>query len=246
MLLALLCLLAIAATIAWQRHRWHAQCRAAAAKIHGELAALYGGEQRLRVASEADFPGFDLTAHRQMREALGPLGFRHLGCLENVTVGEVYPQNRSPMDVYADETGSIAACFYRIPQAAVLDLGTTFVDGRQLLTNTAESDKLTPPPTTARESLPGDSKPEAVLARHRQRLEERLRAEPTLATVPARSLEDVLEHCRRYAHDAGEHRRSLGLITEAELLRLTAPGQEPTTRLVFKYFRERMSAGTGA
>lgn len=229
---------AITATVLWQRRRWNAQCLAAARKIHGELVALYAGEQVLRVASEADFPGFDMTSHRQMREALGRLGFRHLGSLENVTVGEVYPQNRGPMDVSVEETGTIAACFYRIPQAAVLDLGTRFADGRQLLTNTAEADKLTAPPTALRESLPGDTKPEVLLERHRQRLDELRRAEPTLATMPTRTLDDVLDHCRRYASAAGAHRRALGLLTEEELLRLTAPGQEPTARLVFKHFRE--------
>jgi hypothetical protein len=230
----------IALTVAWQRARWKSQCRAAARKIHMEMAALYCGEARFRVVRETDFPNLDLTGYREARTLLTGRGFSFLGAIENLTLTAVYPENRTFMAAYADERGTTCAFFYQVQQVRVHDFSTGLGGDRVLLTNNAEADRLTPAPSVSRETLPHDTPPEMILARHLERLASLRAAEPAVAPRSVTSLDDVLDSCGRFSRLVADHRRSVGLLTEAEMLRLSAPGQEPTARQVFEYFRERV------
>jgi hypothetical protein len=245
-LLSVLFLVFLVAAIAFAvvRHRaqWRSKCRAAAEKIHGEMTAMYRGEQEFRIAQETDFPGLDLTGYGEAREFLTASGFTYLGAIENLTITAVHPANRTFMAAYANEAGDITAFFYQMQHVRVQDFSTWLQGDRLLLTTNAEADKLTPAPSANRETLPHDTPPTTLLARHLERVQDLDAAEPGIIQ-PVSSLETVLDAARRYSGTIAEYRRSIGYLTEAEMLRLAAPGQEATARLVFQHFRELVERG---
>lgn len=235
--------IAVAVTVVRQRARWRAQCRAAAEKIHGEMAAMYGGEQQFRAVRQEDFPGIDLARYHEAREFLTAHGFNPLGSIENVTMTQVYPANRTFMAAYVDEPGTTCAYFYQVQGIHVQDFSSALEDGRFLLTTNATIDKLTPAPSVSRETLPATATQAQLLARHQERVAALRAAEPRAAWRTVHTMDEVLDACRGYSRVVGAHRRSFGLLAEDEILRLAAPGQEPTARLVFQHFRELVEHG---
>jgi hypothetical protein len=236
---------AIVITVARQWAQRKRKCQAAAEKIHGEMTAMYRSEHSFRIVRETAFPGLDLTGYREAREFLTSRGFVSLGAIENLTVTAVYPENRTFMAAYANAAGDVGAYFYEIRKVRVLDFSTWLEGDRLLLTTSGDADKLTPPPSVNREALPADTSFATLLARHLERLEA-LRATERAAIRSLASMDEVLEACRRHSRLVGEHRRSVGFLTEAEMLRFAAPGQGYAARRVFKHFHEIVASGPTA
>lgn len=236
-LLVLLGFLGLLCIIAWQQVKWARSCRAGAEKMYREMAAMYRGAHEYRVASEGDVPGLELSGYHQAREFLLGRSFRYLGSFENITATAVHPEYRTLVDAYASDDGSVGVGSYRIQDIQTLEFSTILKDGRSLVTTNAHLDTLTPPPSVSKCILPRNTLPQDLLSRHLARFGALRDAEPSLELVRLTSLDDVLAICRRNSRVASEHRQSLGLLNEAEMLNFaTRRDQEATARRIWRHF----------
>lgn len=214
---------------------WRA-CRNGARKIHRELTAMFGGEHEFRIVPEDEARAGQSQEATELRGQLRAAGFRPLGWIEDLTVTAVYPRLRTFIEVHASADGRICATTYRTAGLRLFDLGTRLAGDRFIVTTNAEVNKLKPPPSTDRETLPYTTSFADLHARHLARLEER-RPGPS-AVRPCRNLSDVLAASRLYSRQASEHRRSLGYLSEAELLEMGAGAQrEEVARRIWREFR---------
>lgn len=217
-------------------------CRAGAEKIYRDLNAMFAGEHQHRPGQREAFPDLDWPGYDAVRHALESLGFRALGAFEDVTVSEVHPENRTLIESYVSSDGMTGAGTYCIQGHQICDFATECEDGRFILTTNANLDKLTPPPTVDRCSLPEDTPVGVMFAKHRDRVTA-ARSTGTNHLSIQKTLDDAMDASRRYSRITSQYRQSVGLITEAELLALTdGPGQESAARVVWKEFRRLYEA----
>jgi hypothetical protein len=216
---------------------WKAACRAGAAKIHRELTALFRGEHEHVCSSRASFPGVDWSGYDAVRDALTERGFRYVGAYENLTVSRVYPQNRALVEAYAEADGSAIAGTYGMQGSQIVDFGSETTDGRLILTTNATLDKMAPPPDIDRVILAADASIDDLRAAHHGRVAAAIQNEATLRFRRIVDIDDVMDSCRRVMGIVARHRRSLGLLTEAEILAMSTQGQEATAREVWKELR---------
>jgi hypothetical protein len=228
----------IAALVFWIQLKWRRACRAGAEKIYRNLRALYAGEHRYRVADEADFPGLDLSGYRAVADVLTAQGFHYQGAIENLSVSSVYPENRTFTACYRSPDGAFGAGTYRVQGMQIVDFIAELSDGRYLATTNAALDKLTPPPQVLKRVLPLETPPDQILAAHRDRMASLRAAEPAATFVTASSLDEVIALSKRFSRVAADHRRSVGLLTEAEMMAMaTSPEQAPTVQRVWVEFQ---------
>ena len=221
--------------------RFVRQCRAAAEKIHGEMVGMFSGVHEYRVLSAADRPELPRDGYERVAAALAARGFRSLGAFEDVTVSAVYPQNRTYMESHVSDDGGIGAVTYFVAaiQKQITDFSSTFADGRMVGTTNAELDTLRPPPWMHRENRPIDTGVEPLLDRHVEALAEFRERWPEAAPILAQTLDDVLARSRDYSVRNGEFRRSIGWLTEDELMSFAKdPGQLATAQQIWSEFRE--------
>jgi hypothetical protein len=230
----------------WQQRRWRAGCRAGAAKIFREMSETYRGEHVYRTVTPAEFPRVDPTGYREVGDALMARGFRHVATYENVTVNQVYPDNRTFMEGYIREDGLVDVTSYRLLDAQTVDVASYLEDGRFVVTTNADLDKLAPPPNVLKDIFPRTTSVEFLLTRHAARMAELTAAEPQARFVSLKTFEEALDVLRRHSRAVSEFRQKLGLITEEEMVAMASRmDQEPTARQIWKeiqLLRERAAA----
>jgi hypothetical protein len=228
--------------------KFRRDCRAGAEKIHREMVGVFSREHEHRILAPSDQPGIPREGYERIGALLAARGFRALGAFEDVTVSAVYPGNRTYMESHVAEDGATTATTYFVPQIGkqVVDVATAFEDGRMVAVTSAEMDTLRPPPWMLRETMPIDTELAALMARHQVRLAEFREKWPDVAPKPVRSLEDVVRWSADYSRRTGEFRRSIGWITEAEMMSFAKnPGEQFTAQHIWTEFeaivaRERM------
>jgi hypothetical protein len=222
----------------FRRWIWKSACRAGAVRIHREMTALFQGDHDIQLTSRSEFPGHDWAGYDRVRDDLTDRGFRFLGAVEDHTISKVYPHNRTMMEAYTDGEGTTIASTYLLRDRQMTDLATEAEDGRLWLTTNADLDKLTPPPAIDRHVVPADAPVETMLAAHRERLSALRRASPSIRFVRTRTVEDAIEAARRHMRLIMTYRKSVGLLTEKEIVAMAnGPDQVATARAVWRIFR---------
>lgn len=177
------------------------------------MAAAYAEPHQLVQVSAASFPEADLDFYDKARSELEERGFRWIADLEDLSLTRMSPETRTFMRVFIDSGGMIRGAVYhvrprgvvvllqavlRIPrELRVIELVTEV--GKQFIStsNTRNLDRLDAPPEVLSERLPPGTPLAQVVARHSQRIAERVKAQPEKLPVHFESLEDVLSSVAR-------------------------------------------------
>src|SRR5438067_6914327 len=77
------------------------------AALRARLDAVYGTPHELVRVSPAAFPEADLEFYDRAREQFEARGYHCLGDVEDVTMSNVYPQNRTFLRLFVDAGGMI-------------------------------------------------------------------------------------------------------------------------------------------
>jgi len=216
----------------------HQAAVAGGQRVRQQLDALYSGEHEYARVSPAAFPDADLSFYDGAGAELERLGFRRLADVEDLTVSRVYPDQRTFIRVLIDDGGMVRAGVYhfrprgglmwilqvlgQVPRhVRVVELVSEVPSGRFVSTsNTKGIDRLEPPPEVKVERLaPGTSVGE-VVARHRARLQQHVRAHPERVPAQFVSYEEVLASVQRGNLIAARWRQRVGRLTREELERM--------------------------
>ena len=201
--------------------------------------SIYVAKHDYAVVQEEDFPHLDLGFYRRTRFALEACGFVFLGDCENLTISHA-PGGalaRVLLRTMVSQDGQVIAGIYHAKQKSIwlrilvhglrwapgriVDLETEFLDGSFIATSTATlAGKLDLPAVISREFLAADTPISTLLARHRERVEQR-GLEPRLL----HTLADILAAQERQQQLKAAFRRGHG-PTREELLRCGAPTAE--------------------
>lgn len=234
----LLLVAAVVGLVAWQQHKWRRGCRAGAARIYGEMSAIFAGPHDYRVVSETDFPGLELSGYREVGAFLRERGFERLGSIENLTVTAVHPGQRTLIEVYASADRSFGAVTYRVADRQIVDFGTALENGHFVVTTNADLDKLRPPHMVDRATLSVGTPVEEILAKHLERHAALSERDPNVRFVRAATVEQAIAMSERHSRIVSEYRQSVGLLTEEEMLGFaTRPDEEHTARAMWTEFR---------
>jgi hypothetical protein len=213
--------------------------------LRARLDAVYGEPHDLVRVSPTDFPEADLDFYDRARTQLEAKGYQFIADVEDVTLSRIYPTNRTFMRLCVDAGRMVRANIYHLhPRGVVVSLLqvvqlfprhlrvlelVTEVNGRFLVTsNTANIDRLEPPPEAKVERMPLTTDPLAVVARHEARITELLREHPERAPVTFESLDDVLASIARAHVAMARHRQKVGGLSRDELERLKGRPLSPT------------------
>ncbi len=177
------------------------------------MAAAYAEPHQLVQVSAAAFPEADLDFYDRARRELEEGGFRWIADLEDLSLTRLSPETRTFMRVFVDGGGMIRGAVYhvrprglvvllqavlRIPrELRVIELVTEVGDKFLSTSNTHNLDRMDAPPEVLSERLPPNTSLKQVVARHSQRIAERVRLHPERIPVHFESLEDVLASVAR-------------------------------------------------
>jgi hypothetical protein len=177
------------------------------------MAAAYAEPHQLVQVSAASFPEADLDFYDRARRELEDAGFRWIADLEDLSLTRLSPETRTFMRVFLDSGGMIRAAVYhvrprgivvllqavlRIPrELRVIELVTEIGPNFLSTTNTRNVDRLDAPPEVLSERMPANTPLAQVVARHGQRINERIRANPEKIPTHFVTLQDVLDSVER-------------------------------------------------
>jgi hypothetical protein len=208
-------------------------------RLRSELDALFSGEHEYREVTPAEFPYADVSYYERVQKELEALGFRKLSDVEDLTLSRVYPDARTFVRLMVDDGAMIRAGAFHlrsrgglvglfsalgvIPRHVhVLELVTEVPRGRFLITApTRGLDRLDPPPEALVDRLPPGTPAADLVAHHRRRIQEHLRANPAQSPVHVDSTDAVLASVQRGHVVASNHRQRLGRLSRDELERMT-------------------------
>jgi hypothetical protein len=207
------------------------------AALRARLDAVYGTPHELVRVSPAAFPEADLEFYDRVREQLEGRGYKCLGDVEDITMSNVYPQNRTFLRLFVDAGGMIRGTAYHMhPRGVVVSMLqlvqlyprnlrvlelVTEIQGTFLVTaNTHGVDRLEPPPEAKVERFPLATPLAEIVTRHEQRITELLRAHPERTPVHYESFESVLASVARAHVAMARHRQKVGGLSRDELERL--------------------------
>jgi hypothetical protein len=227
-------------------------------RVREQLDALYAGEHEYARVTPAAFPDADLAFYDRAGAQLERMHFRRLADIEDLTVSRVYPDQRTFIRVLIDEGGVVRAGVYhfkprgglmwllqvlgQVPRhVRVIELVTEVATGRFLSTsNTKGVDRLEPPPEMRVERLEPDASIEDVVARHRARVQQHVRAHPDRVPVQFVRYEDVLASVQRGNQASARWRQKIGRLTRDELERMQ--GGRPLNEAEEAFLREVQGA----
>ncbi len=177
------------------------------------MAAAYAEPHQLVQVSAASFPEADLDFYDRARRDLEEGGFRWIADLEDLSLTRLSPETRTFMRVFLDRGGMIRAAVYHVrPRGLVVLLQAVLRIPRELrvielvtevgshflsTSNTHNLDRLEAPPEVLSERMPPNTPLSQVVARHGQRIAERIKAHPEKIPVHFESLDDVLASVAR-------------------------------------------------
>jgi hypothetical protein len=177
------------------------------------MAAAYAEPHQLVQVSAASFPEADLDFYDRARRELEEAGFRWIADLEDLSLTRMSPETRTFMRVFVDGGGMIRAAVYHVrPRGVVVLLQAVLRIPRELrvielvtevgkhfisTSNTHNLDRLDAPPEVLSERMPPGTPLAQVVARHGQRIAERVKQQPEKLPVHFESLEDVLASVAR-------------------------------------------------
>jgi hypothetical protein len=208
-------------------------------RLRDELDALFGGEHEYRHVVPGDFPFADVAYYDRVQAELEHHGFRKLDDLEDLTLSRVYPDARTFVRVMVDDGALIRAGVFHlrsrgglvglfstlgvIPRHVhVIELVTEVPRGKFLCTTpTRGLDRLDPPPEADVERLPPGTPVAALVAHHRRRIQEHLRAHPAQTPVEVATIDAVMASVQRGHVVASRHRQKIGRLSKDELERMT-------------------------
>jgi hypothetical protein len=227
----LLLVLPLAAVYLALRARRRRIIRRAATNILNNARVLYSGAHEYREVPLAAFPHLDAGYYDTGRQVLEADGFSWLADIENATIsaagGVMMP---TAMRMLVGEEGAVIAAIYhartRGPGASyrITDLETPLDDGTFLITSNAElAGSFASPPEVHAEFLAADTSVATVLARHRARLAEYVRAHEGVAALPTATIADALQHQERLDAIKARFRASRAGVFSAEELQRLAP-----------------------
>jgi hypothetical protein len=221
--------------------------------LRARLDAVYGEPHELVAVSPSAFPEADLEFYDRARTQLEQRGYRFLADVEDVTLSQVYPQNRTFVRLLVDAGNMIRASAYHVhPRGVVVsilqlvqlwprhlrvvelvtEVGSTFL----VTANTHGVDRLEPPPEAKVERLALGTPILEVVARHEQRITELLRAHPERVPNHFESFADVVASIARSHVAMARHRQKVGGLSRDELERLKgrplSPAEEAFLREV--------------
>ena len=232
----------------------HQAAVAGGQRVRQQLDALYSGEHEYARVSPAAFPDADLGFYDGACGELERLGFRRVADIEDLTVSRVYPEQRTFIRVLVDEGGMVRAGVYhfrprgglmwllqflgQVPRhVRVVELVSEVPTGRFVSTsNTKGIDRLEPPPEVRVERLAPSTAVGEVVARHRARLQQHVRAHPERVPAQFTSYEEVLASVQRGNLVAAQWRQRVGRLTREELERMQ--GGRPLNEAEEAFLRE--------
>lgn len=221
------------------------------AALRARLDAVYGQPHEVVRVSPAAFPEADLEFYDRARGELEGKGYTWLADVEDVTLSQMYPQNRTFIRLFHDRGRMIrASCYHLHPRGLVISLLqvvqlyprhlrvielVTEMAGRFIVTsNTSGVDRLEPPPEAKVERMALASPLLDVVARHEQRITEALRAHPEQAPTSFESYEDVLASISRAHVAMARHRQKLGGLSRDEFERLKGRPLSPAEEVFLR------------
>lgn len=226
-------------------------------RLRDELDALFSGEHEYRDVKPAEFPFADVAYYDRTQATLEAQGFRKLRDIEDLTLSRVYPDARTFIRVMVDDGALIRAGVFHlrsrgglvglfsalgvIPRhVQVVELVTEVPQGRFLVTTpTRGLDRLDPPPEAQVDRLAPGTSPEELVAHHRRRVQEHLRAHPAHTPVQVDTYEAALASVQRSHVVASRHRQKIGRLSKDELERMTgAPIGEEESELLHEVQRK--------
>ncbi len=226
-------------------------------RLRDELDALFSGEHEYREVVPADFPFADVTFYDRVQRELEAIGFRKLQDVEDLTLSRVYPDARTFVRVLVDDGGLIRVGAFHlrsrgglvglfsalgvIPRHVhVVELVTEVAHGRFLITTpTRGLDRLDPPPEAEVERLAPGTPVATLVAHHRERIQEHLRAHPAQSPVRVDSYDAAMASVQRGHVVASRHRQNIGRLSRDELERMTgAPIGEEEAELLHEVQRK--------
>jgi hypothetical protein len=216
----------------------HQAAVAGGQRVRDQLDTLYAGEHEYARVTPAAFPDADLAFYDGAGAELEALGFRRVADIEDLTVSRVYPEQRTFIRVLTDEGCVVRAGVYhfrprggliwllqvlrQVPRhVRVVELVSEVPTGRFLSTsNTKGIDRLEPAPEVRVERLEAATSVATLVTRHRERLQQQVRAQPDRVPSQFVSYEDVLASVQRGNQVAARWRQKVGRLTREELERM--------------------------
>lgn len=228
--------------------------RSRAEKIYAEMETVFQPRHTVRKVELASFKHLDHTYYEETTRALEREGFRPIADIENTTLSEVYPHNRTALRLFLHrEELASAACYnmrftgwmrfitwiLRLPRdIRVVEIETEFDDGSFVSTTTAVDNHLDPEPGIVQSKF-DPSTPIPTLVRTHFGAVARYRTErPDATPLRLTSYNDLLASQDRQQELKSEYRRQIGFLTEAEMVRMAGPKREELGRAIYAAMQE--------
>lgn len=225
-----------------------------AQKIYAEMETVFQPRHTVRKVELESFNHLDHAYYNETTRALEREGFRQIADIENTTLTEVYPHNRTVLRAFLHREGLASAACYnmrftgwmrfitwilRLPRdIRVVEIETEFDDGSFVSTTTAVDNQLDPEPGIV-QSKHDPSTPIPSLVRTHFTAVTQYRAEhPDAAPLRLTSYNDLLASQDRQQELKSEYRRRIGYLTEIEMMRMAGPKREDLGRAIYAAMQE--------
>lgn len=229
--------------------------RRMARNVLDQMRALYGSPHHYRPADARAFPDADQAFYAGSQASLEQAGFRLLADIENVTLTELARSGAKGVAMptfqramAGDDDTSVALIYHaRVVvrtrenpsspniEVRVIEFGSHFDDGTALYTQPwTTAVHLDPTPGDRRIVLPADATAEELVTAHRAGVAQVLSTWKNLRLLRTRTTDELLILLKRILERRGAHRRSIGWISEAELVRISGAGKPAIVRSIYR------------
>lgn len=224
-----------------------------ALRLYEELAITFQSRHAYRKVDAANFPHVNQTFYKRTQRALENAGFYFVADMENVTLSQLHPNTRTFLRAMIHEGGHVNAAVYNIRptgiyramawfrmvprDVSVVEFESELSDGHFLVTTNASEDKLDPEPGMLVKTVHEETPVAEIFDRHRRALERYLSENPGVEPVRFSDYDDVLQSQHRQQELKCEYRRSIGYITEDEMLRIAGKSKTEYAKTLLEAIR---------
>lgn len=210
-----------------------------AKKIYDEMQRVFQPRHTVRKAELTSFKHLDHAFYEETQRALEGQGFRQIADIENTTLSEVYPANRTVLRAFLHRDGPVSAACYnmrftgwmrfvtwilRLPRdIRVVEFETEFDDGAFICTTNAVENHLDAEDGVTQLKVDSETPIAVLLQLHLNLVDRHLTEHPDVLPVRLQSYDDILASQDRLQALKSAYRLRIGYLTEKELARMSGP-----------------------
>jgi len=230
----------------WRRRR----IAKAAQGIVRRVDSAFQANHVFRKVQAQDYPWLTERFYTQARQEAEAAGFAWLADIEDETLSATYPNLRTFVRILLGPDHRTRAAVYEIvpggPQGKptrapvqTRELISEASDGATLTTTTAQtSNLLNPPPGTVRRHVSADTPLKAMLATHRQAIDDYLSAHPGVFLKEIRSFEQATAAWQKSIDRQREKLQAQGGLGQDEMVRFGGKDREKLAVEVHEQMRK--------